>query len=78
MTNIPLPRPTEAQYVKIQSKDLDPTYLHLCEVEVYGDFVRDGEYIANTSSYDFLRSMPWYPRSFPVLSLNRGQGTILY
>ena len=36
-----VPKPS-ARYVKIHKKGADPSYLHLCEVELYGSYNREG------------------------------------
>ncbi|XP_053373770.1 uncharacterized protein LOC123532644 isoform X6 [Mercenaria mercenaria] len=40
MKEINVPYGTEGQFVMIHIKDLRPEYLHLCEVEIYGNFLR--------------------------------------
>jgi hypothetical protein len=42
---IQLPAGTEAKVVMIHIKDLRPEYLHLCEVQIYGTFMRKGNLI---------------------------------
>lgn len=42
MRSIPIVSGTEAQYILVHNKNLRPRFLHLCEVEVFGVFVRKG------------------------------------